>query len=152
VAVGLRNTGQQVGGSLGLVLLGTVAFTVAAHSACAAAAHALAAAARARPTPGPASHAVLTGIYHHAPATGFTRALEVAAGIMLRSSPWSSPPPRSGFARRTWPASPRSDQLTAYPEETMKLTIIAAPGTAARMCSEQWPEPVPVGGGLNVPE
>jgi len=33
VAASLRNTGQQVGGSIGLAVLGTVAFTVVANSA-----------------------------------------------------------------------------------------------------------------------
>jgi uncharacterized protein YbjT (DUF2867 family) len=43
VAASLRNTGQQVGGSIGLAVLGTVAFTVVANSARPAAARAAAA-------------------------------------------------------------------------------------------------------------
>jgi EmrB/QacA subfamily drug resistance transporter len=82
VAASLRNTGQQVGGAIGLAVLGTVAWTVVAHSAHAQAARAAAAAARAghpaRPSP-----AALTAIYHHALATGFSRAFLVTAAIML---------------------------------------------------------------------
>jgi EmrB/QacA subfamily drug resistance transporter len=70
VAASLRNTGQQTGGSIGLAVLGTVAFTAAASSA-----HASARAG--------AGHAALTAAYHHALATGFARGFEVAAGIML---------------------------------------------------------------------
>ena len=46
VAASLRNTGQQVGGSIGLAVLGTVAWTVVANSVHAQAARAATAAAR----------------------------------------------------------------------------------------------------------
>jgi EmrB/QacA subfamily drug resistance transporter len=76
VAASLRNTSQQVGGSIGLAVLSTVAFTAAARAMTGArAGHA---ALRARP-----SHEALTGIYHHALATGFARGLLAAAAIML---------------------------------------------------------------------
>ena len=81
VAASLRNTGQQIGGSIGLALLGTVAWTVVANSIGATTSHAASAARAshpARPT-----QAALTAIYHHALATGFSRAFLVAAGIML---------------------------------------------------------------------
>jgi hypothetical protein len=81
VAASLRNTGQQVGGSIGLAVLGTVAWTVVANSAHARAARAATAAGaghRARP-----SRATLTTIYHHALASGFSRGFLVTAGIML---------------------------------------------------------------------
>ncbi len=81
VASSLLNTGQQVGGAIGLAVLGTVAWTVVANSARAQAAHA-AAAARAGHTARP-SQAALTAVYHHALAAGFSRAFLVAAGIML---------------------------------------------------------------------
>ena len=74
VASSLLNTGQQLGGSIGLALLGTVAWTVVAHST-----HAQAAAARAGHPGGPLAAA----IYDHALATGFARAFLVAAGIAL---------------------------------------------------------------------
>ena len=81
VAASLRNTGQQVGGSIGLAVLGTVAWTVVANSVHAQAARAATAAGagyRARPSRG-----ALTTIYHHALASGFSRGFLVTAGIML---------------------------------------------------------------------
>src|SRR5215467_9754929 len=78
VASSLLNTGQQLGGSIGLALLGTVAWTVAAHSAHAQAA----AAARAGHPPRPGGP-LAAAIYHHALATGFGRGFLVAAGIAL---------------------------------------------------------------------
>ena len=81
VAASLRNTGQQVGGSIGLAVLGTVAWTVVANSAHAQAARAATAASPGHP--GRPSRAALTAVYHHALATGFSRAFVVTAGIML---------------------------------------------------------------------
>jgi hypothetical protein len=80
VAASLRNTGQQVGGAIGLAVLGSVAWTVVANTFRAQTTHAAAAhtGGRARP-----SQAALTAIYHHALATGFSRAFLVTAGIML---------------------------------------------------------------------
>ena len=81
VAASLRTTGQQVGGAIGLAVLGTVAWTVVANSIRAETAHAAAAAqagSAARP-----SRAALTAVYHHALATGFSGAFLVAAGAML---------------------------------------------------------------------
>src|SRR6516225_5905194 len=78
VASSLLNTGQQVGGSIGLALLGTVAWTVVARSI-----HAQAAvAARAGHPPRPGGP-LAAAIYNHALATGFARAFLVAAGIAL---------------------------------------------------------------------
>jgi hypothetical protein len=64
-AASLLNTGRQVGGSIGLAVLGTVAWTVIADSARA--------------------HAAVAGTaaYQHALATGFDRAFLVSAGIAL---------------------------------------------------------------------
>jgi EmrB/QacA subfamily drug resistance transporter len=67
VAASLRNTSQQAGGSIGVAVLGTIAFTAAARAMTAA-----------RP-----GHQALTGIYYHALATGFARGALAAAGIML---------------------------------------------------------------------
>ena len=69
VAASLPNVGRQVGGSIGLAVLGTVAWTVVADDA-----RAHAAAARAA-----SWHAA----YRHALAAGFDRAFLVAAGIAL---------------------------------------------------------------------
>jgi EmrB/QacA subfamily drug resistance transporter len=89
LASSLLNTGQQVGGSIGLAILGTVAWTVVANTArnsAAAAKAALAAAARA----GHPLHATVaqakaaqTSLYDHALSTGFSRGFEVSAGIAL---------------------------------------------------------------------
>jgi EmrB/QacA subfamily drug resistance transporter len=62
VASSLLNATRQVGGSIGLAVLGTVAWTVVAHHAV-----------RAR----------TTAAYSHALAIGFDRAFLVAAGIMV---------------------------------------------------------------------
>jgi EmrB/QacA subfamily drug resistance transporter len=86
LASSLVNTGQQVGGSIGLALLGTVAWTVVANtarsSAAAAQAAAIAAAKAGHPLHGNAAQAK-TAIYDHALAVGFSRGFEVSAGIML---------------------------------------------------------------------
>ena len=63
VASSLLNTGRQVGGSIGLAVLGTVAWTVVADSAHGA--------------------ALRSAAYQHALAAGFDRAFLVAAGIAL---------------------------------------------------------------------
>jgi hypothetical protein len=79
VASSLLNTGQQLGGSIGLAVLGTVAWTVVAHSIHAQAARAAAVAARTGHPGGPLAAA----IYNHALTTGFGRGFLVAAGIAL---------------------------------------------------------------------
>jgi EmrB/QacA subfamily drug resistance transporter len=76
VASSLLNTAQQVGGAIGLALLGTVAWTTVANSVRTQLGQAGAAAAKAG-TPPPAS------IYNHALTVGFSRAFLVAAGIGL---------------------------------------------------------------------
>src|SRR5216684_700342 len=65
VASSLLNTGQQAGGSIGLALLGTVAWTVVAHSSHAQAAAAAAAAARAGHPAHPGGPPA-AAIYNHA--------------------------------------------------------------------------------------
>ena len=80
LASSLLNTGQQVGGAIGLAALGTVAWTAVASSARSQAVHA-AAAAR-------SGHAQLSlqaraSIYHHALAVGITRGFLAASGIAL---------------------------------------------------------------------
>jgi hypothetical protein len=81
VASSLLNTGQQVGGSIGLAVLGTVAWTAVANSARTQATHAAAAARAGHPVhPG---GPLFAGIYRHALATGFARGFLVSAGVML---------------------------------------------------------------------
>jgi hypothetical protein len=81
VAASLLNTGQQVGGALGLAVLGTVAWSAVASSL-----HAQAAAA-ARTATAPRSPARTAAARQaatsHALATGFSQGYLVSAGIML---------------------------------------------------------------------
>jgi EmrB/QacA subfamily drug resistance transporter len=89
LAASLPNVGQQVGGAIGLAILGTVAWSVVAstlRTSTAAAKSAAVAAAKA----GHAQHltaaqakAAAAGLYDHALATGFSRGFEVSAGIMV---------------------------------------------------------------------
>jgi hypothetical protein len=74
VAASLLNTGQQVGGAIGLAALGTIAWTTAAGNLRNATA---AIAAGRQPAASPAQLTV------HALATGFSRGFLVAAGIAL---------------------------------------------------------------------
>src|SRR5258708_1277755 len=76
VASSLLNTGQQAGGSIGLAVLGTVAWTVVSNSIHAQAAHAARAGHPAHPGGPPAA-----AIYDPALATGFGRAFLGAARI-----------------------------------------------------------------------
>jgi hypothetical protein len=77
VAASLVNVGRQVGGSIGLAVLGTVAWTVVADSARA----------QAATVPRAASPAVTAAwhaaAYRHALAVGFDRAFLVAAAIAV---------------------------------------------------------------------
>jgi len=69
VAASLLNVGRQVGGAIGLAVLGTVAWTVVAGGA--------------RAQAGAARTASRPAAYQHALAAGFDRAFLVAAGIAL---------------------------------------------------------------------
>ncbi len=82
LASSLPNVGQQVGGSIGLAILGTVAWTVVADTARHGAAAAAAAAKAGHPLAGSAAQ-VKTAIYDHALSVGFGRGFEVSSGIML---------------------------------------------------------------------
>ena len=82
IASSLLNTGQQVGGAIGLAALGTVTWTVVAnnikHQAAVAAAHA----GQALPA-GRSGGAVPAAMLHHALAAGISRGFLVAAGIAV---------------------------------------------------------------------
>ena len=80
LASSLLNTGQQVGGAIGLAALGTVAWTAVASSARSQAIHAAAAA---RSGHAQLSAQVRASIYHHALAVGITRGFLTASGIAL---------------------------------------------------------------------
>ncbi|HET9896573.1 MAG TPA: MFS transporter [Streptosporangiaceae bacterium] len=83
VASSLLNTGQQVGGAIGLAALGTVTWTVVSNSIKSQMAAAAAAAAKAgTPLPPPKPGAqVPPSVLHEALATGISRGFVVAAGI-----------------------------------------------------------------------
>ncbi|HEX3490210.1 MAG TPA: MFS transporter [Streptosporangiaceae bacterium] len=90
LASSLVNTGQQVGGAIGLAILGTVAWTVVANTARNSAEHAkavAAAAARAgHPLPKPSTAQLAqakAAIYDHALSVGFSRGFVVSAAIMF---------------------------------------------------------------------
>ena len=84
VASSLLNTGQQVGGALGLAVLGTVAWSAVSNSLRSQAAAAAAAAKTATVHLSAAQQAALAkAAANHALATGFSKGYVVAAGIML---------------------------------------------------------------------
>ncbi len=89
LASSLVNTGQQVGGSIGLAVLGPVAWTVVASTARSSAAAAKAAAAAAARAGHPLhataaqAKAAQAGLYDHALSVGFSRGFQVSAGIMV---------------------------------------------------------------------
>ena len=101
LASSLPNVGQQVGGSIGLAILGTVAWTVVANTARSSAAAAAAAARAGHPLAGTAAQ-VKTAIYDHALSVGFGRGSEVSAGIMLIALIITIAAVRSSAP--TWPA------------------------------------------------
>jgi EmrB/QacA subfamily drug resistance transporter len=83
VASSLLNTGQQVGGAIGLAALGTVTWTVVANSIKHQTAQAAAAAAKAgHPLP-KSGGKVPASIFDHALALGISRGFLVAAGIAV---------------------------------------------------------------------
>jgi EmrB/QacA subfamily drug resistance transporter len=73
VASSLLNTGQQVGGAIGLAVLGTVAWSAVASSL-------RTQAAALKGTPSAAANAAIS---HHALAYGFSRGFSVSAGVAL---------------------------------------------------------------------
>jgi predicted MFS family arabinose efflux permease len=84
VASSLLNTGQQVGGSIGLAILGTVAWSAVANSIHSQAAAAAAAAKHATVHLSAAQQAALQkAVSDHAIATGFSKGYLVSAGIAL---------------------------------------------------------------------
>jgi EmrB/QacA subfamily drug resistance transporter len=80
VASSLVNVGQQVGGAIGLAILGTVAWSAVASNLQS---HTAAAAAAAKAAGHPLTAATQTQIQHHALATGFSQAFLVSAAIGL---------------------------------------------------------------------
>jgi EmrB/QacA subfamily drug resistance transporter len=83
VASSLINTGQQVGGSIGLAVLGTVAWTVVANSLHSQLAAAATKAGSAAGSAAGGAGQIPAAIYHHALTVGFSRGFLVSAGISL---------------------------------------------------------------------
>jgi hypothetical protein len=84
LASSLLNTGQQVGGAIGLALLGTVAWTVVSNSIHAQVSAAAAAAAKTGQSVQAAAGGHLpAAIYNHALSIGFSRGFLVSAVIAL---------------------------------------------------------------------
>jgi hypothetical protein len=81
LASSLVNVGQQVGGSIGLPVVGTVAWSAVASNLRSAAAAAAAQAGAQQPAAQAA--ALQAEIYHHALATGFSRGYLVSAGVLV---------------------------------------------------------------------
>jgi hypothetical protein len=105
LASSLPNVGQQVGGSIGLALLGIVAWTVVANTARNSAADAKAG----HPLAGTAAQ-VKTAIYDHALSVGFGRGSEVSAGIMLVALIITIAAVRSSAP--TWPGTTRAPRCS----------------------------------------
>ena len=116
-ASSLLNAGEQVGGAVGLAVLGAVAWTVTAGSLRAGAARAAAAVTRTghqtRPRDLP-----MTAIYHHALAAGFSRGLLVAAGIMLLAVAIAAAVIRTGHDH---PSNPVSSRAVPGPDDTTAI-------------------------------
>ena len=87
VAAGMLNTGQQIGGAIGLAAIGTIAWTSVAHSVthqmAAAAAAGGTAASNAAGSSSSAVPGVPTAVLDHALTVGFSTGLLVAAGVVL---------------------------------------------------------------------
>ena len=90
LASSLLNTGQQVGGSIGLAVLGTIAWTVVANTAKSSSAAAAKAAAATTAHVGHTMQVTArqamqarAAIFDHALSVGFSRGFEVSAGIAL---------------------------------------------------------------------
>jgi hypothetical protein len=85
VASSLLNTGQQVGGSIGLAILGTVAWSAVANSIRAQAAAAAAAARHHAAVHLSAAQAAALqkAVTDHAISAGFAKGYEISAGIAL---------------------------------------------------------------------
>jgi EmrB/QacA subfamily drug resistance transporter len=83
LAASLPNVGQQVGGAIGLAVLGTVAWTVVSNSVHSQVTALAAAAARTGHTLHASGGQLPRAIYNHALALGFSRGFLVSAGIAV---------------------------------------------------------------------
>jgi MFS family permease len=145
VASSLLNAAQQVGGAIGLALLGTVVWTTVANSVRTQVAHAAAAAAQAgRPLPKPGALPPAS-IYHHALAVGFSRGFVVAAGIALLAlligvvTIRISREELAGAAPE--PQGPAPQPAVPQPVTVQQNEDRAALAAAVRPCRLCWPGP-----------
>jgi EmrB/QacA subfamily drug resistance transporter len=132
VASSLLNVGQQVGGAIGLALLGTVAWTAVANSVRTQASHA-AAARGPVPTPGSPPPAA---IYHHALAVGFSHGFLVSAGIALLALVIAAATirlRRDDLAGST-PAPPEQTPQPAPVQPRADRAAVAAAARPCRLC------------------
>jgi predicted MFS family arabinose efflux permease len=133
VASSLLNTAQQVGGAIGLALLGTIAWTTVADSVRSQTGHASA-------TPPPAP------VYYHALTVGFSRAFVVAAGIGLlalliaivtirvrrQDLAGAAPEPQQPAAATAQPAAATMQPATSQQQEDQ--AALAAAARPCRLC------------------
>ena len=135
LASSLPNVGQQVGGSIGLALLGTVAWTVVANTARHSAAAAAAAARAAE-------------ITAHGWAAGFERTGQAAGIVSRRACQWAvlivGDPARAGDlasvnqAMRTRPLLPRSSGARPGPAGYPAPSISALASSPAGLACGAW--------------
>ncbi|HEX6450487.1 MAG TPA: MFS transporter, partial [Trebonia sp.] len=145
VASSLLNAGQQVGGAIGLALLGTVAWTTVAHSVRTQITHAVAAG---QPLPKPGAPPP-ESIYRHALTVGFSRGFVVAAAIALlalligivtirvsrQELAGAAPEPQEVAPQPTAPQPRQAPQPeTVQPETLQSQEDRAALAAAARPC------------------
>jgi hypothetical protein len=133
VASSMLNVGQQVGGAIGLALLGTVAWTAVADSIKTQAAHAAAAAAKAgQPLP-KLGAPVPESIYHHALAAGFSSGFVVSTGIALLALLIGAATIRVRRQELTG-AAPAPQEAAPQPRTVQQHEDRAARAAAARPC------------------
>jgi EmrB/QacA subfamily drug resistance transporter len=120
-ASSLLSTGQQVGGAIGLAVLGTAAWAVAAGQARSAGYPAL-------------SPRLPPDVYHHALTTGFGHAFLAAAGIMLAALVVAATVIRADVRRPATPvANPASAAATPSGTATDTATVPAFAPTEHRV-------------------
>jgi EmrB/QacA subfamily drug resistance transporter len=148
VASSLLNAAQQVGGAIGLALLGTVAWTAVADSVRTQVAHAAAAAANTgRPLPKPGTPPPAS-IYDHALTVGFSRGFVVAAGIGLlalligiatirvsrQELAGAASEPQQAAPQPPAPQPPTVQPATAHPATALRHEEQVALAAAVRPC------------------
>ena len=117
LASSLLNTGQQVGGAIGLAALGTVAWTAVADSA-----RSQIAAAAARSGRSLVGTQARASVYHHALAAGITRGFLAASGIALAALVTTAVTTRIRRENLTSPAATEDATAPVAPGRRIRLT------------------------------